>query len=177
MPRHKKPDWERVTITMSGEAADALRVLGALTRREMGQVADDYLRRGGLLDGVSLIPRHPRSQESQSPAPVTAPGAPAEPRPPAPPRVPGAPYVRRGVPQGEERERLERLLQWVETLLADGQLAQGEVATAAGITTANYRSWRDTGRVPPKYAASVLRLLASKGLSLQAPKPQEATAQ
>jgi len=49
MPRPKKTDWERVTITLSTESVRALRVLSAISGVEMGAVADKAMKKGGLL--------------------------------------------------------------------------------------------------------------------------------
>jgi len=49
MPRPRKADWERVTMTLSAEAVRALRVLSAISGAEMGAIADKAMRKGGLL--------------------------------------------------------------------------------------------------------------------------------
>jgi hypothetical protein len=52
MPRAKKADWERVTLTLSGECVRALRVLSGISGAEMGATADKALRKGGLLSDL-----------------------------------------------------------------------------------------------------------------------------
>jgi hypothetical protein len=64
MPRPKKANWERVTITLSGECVRALRVLGAISGADMGVEADQALRKGGLLSALDYalgkdVPRPP----------------------------------------------------------------------------------------------------------------------
>ena len=44
MPRPKHKDWERVTITISSEVAQQLRLLAAMQNSEMGRVADTFLK-------------------------------------------------------------------------------------------------------------------------------------
>jgi len=49
MPRRKREDWERVTITLSSECVRALRILSAISGAEMGVEADKAMRKGGLM--------------------------------------------------------------------------------------------------------------------------------
>lgn len=48
MPRSKKDNWERVTLTLSSDCVRALRVLSAISGTEMGVLADQAMRKGGL---------------------------------------------------------------------------------------------------------------------------------
>ena len=48
MPRPKHKDWERVTITISSEVAQQLRLLAAASGSEMGRVADTFLKTANL---------------------------------------------------------------------------------------------------------------------------------
>lgn len=52
MPRPKKADWERVTLTLSSECVRALRLLSAISGAEMGVEADRAIRKGGLLEAL-----------------------------------------------------------------------------------------------------------------------------
>jgi hypothetical protein len=179
MPRQKKEGWERVTITISGEASHALRILAAVSRHEMGEVADDFLKRGGLLDGVSLLMPHPAKPQAPAPA--------------APSTVPDEPHLTgrkvakvkrtakgkaRGrkaavasepppVPVNPKDERFRRLFAFVETLIHDGRFTQGELMAEIGATAAAYRSgWRATGTIPAKHTETVVRFLLSKGVQI-----------
>lgn len=158
MPRPKKADWERVTITLSCECVRALRLLSAATREDMGEAADQAMRDGGLLERLA------RELTNSSPAPRPKPPAPA---PPAP-RPKPQPQERTPGSSGGDRE----LLGVIEGMMPE-RFSQGDLAAAVGITTANYRSgWRKTGHVPTKYVPAVLAFLESKGI--QPPNaPQE----
>jgi len=160
MPRPKKAGWERVTITLSSECVRALRLLSAATREDMGEAADQAMRDGGLLERLA------RELTNSSPAPRPKPPAPApQPQPrlaaPAAPRPKPQPHERTPGNSGGDRE----LLALVEGMMPE-RFSQGDLATAVGITTANYRAgWRKTGHVPAKYVPAVLTFLESKGIS------------
>lgn len=80
MPRPSRPTWNPLTITISKEVADALRVKAAAHSEDMGTLADRILRSAlqGVLDQLPGIrapllaasaepPQAPGAGESQSP--------------------------------------------------------------------------------------------------------------
>lgn len=173
MPRPKKDNWSRVTITMSDEVIRALRFLGALDDLEMGEEADRYLRAGGLLErSMPLMER--LAEHTDAPAPVPFRTTFVDPRfgkdprgkvssAPLPPPPPPPKEARRG--DGDAK-----LFAWVETLTHNGKVSQAEVAAAVGITTANYRaSWRASKWVPAAYIADVRAFLEEKGFPMPDP--------
>jgi len=154
MPRPKKADWERVTITLSSECVRALRLLSAATREDMGEAADQSMRAGGLLERLA------RELTNSSPAPRPQRPAPAPPAHQVAPRPPQPKKERTSNGNGDRE-----LLAVIDGMMPQ-RFSQGDLAAAVGITTANYRSgWRKTGHVPAKYVPAVLAFLESKGIS------------
>lgn len=181
MPRQKKDNWSRVTITMSDEVIRALRFLGALDDLEMGEEADRYLRAGGLLERSAPLmerlaehtdaPRVPAFVDPRFGSDPRRKGSTASLPLPPPPPPPAPKEARRG--DGDPK-----LFAWVETLTHNGKVSQAEIAAAAGITPANYRaSWRASNWVPAAYIAAVRAFLDEKGFPMPDPiEGPEATA-
>ena len=163
MPRPKKPGWEPITISVSGEVARALRILYSITKREMGAVADEAMRKGGLLDAEAYVLG--KGNVSPYPKPAT---------PPAPPAAPAAPQSKPAAKPtpapGEKRTRKGRfgegdpeLFQRCEAAILAGKITQKDLMekAAPNVSPANYRStWRAKSHVPAQYIAAVQAVLA-----------------
>jgi len=167
MPRPKKTGWDRVTITLSPDCIKALRQLNGLTGKEMGALADEAMRKGGLFESLSQHLNYQLGKTDTLPQGLSAkdikPHAYALPEPPAAtrkpkaqPAAPAASKTSQGSPE---------LLAQLETLIPE-TFTQGDLAEAIGTTAPNFRSWRklSTPWVPAKYIPGVEAFLKGKGI-------------
>ena len=84
----KKTDSKRMNISISNEAAQALRLLATLEQRDLGEIAEEFLRTGGLMAEFHralkavAAPIHPETPVASSKLGPTTLATKAEIRPP-----------------------------------------------------------------------------------------------
>ena len=158
MPRAKKPNWDRVTITLSQDCITALRVLSAISGREMGEEADTAMRDGKLFERLAYAQGKPFAYTA--PAIIKPPVTPPTERKPTPATEPIS------SPKQSKQAGDSPLFHQIETLITAGNFTQADLAKALNLKSgsAAYRDWRKRGSVPANHVPGVVAFLREKGI-------------
>jgi len=166
MPRPKKENWSRVTITLSDECIKVLRHLNGVTGEEMGAIADATMRQGGLFERLSYALGTTHTLPPGLSAKDIKPHTYILPEPSKPIPAPPAAPAKTPNPSVAKKAGNAEVFQQLQAAIASKAFTQADLDRALGFKGkgATYRDWKKRGTVPAEHVEGVLAFLKERGI-------------